>query len=81
MKDSDFLIQTISFLLYLKYTNPLKLELLNSFITQDKLLSKMSLKQWKNIAYPPERKSGDLIIQDQLNRLLLQSLYFKNKYK
>ncbi len=81
MKDSDFLIQTISFLLYLKYTNPSKLELLNSFITQDKLLSKMSLKQWKNIAYPPERKSGDQIIQDQLNSLLLQSLYFKNKYK
>ena len=81
MKDSDFLIQTISFLLYLKYTNPSKLELLNSFITQDKLLSKMSLKQWKNLAYPQKRKTNDQILEDNLNNLLLQSVYFKNKYK
>ncbi len=81
MKDSDFLIQLVSFLLYLKYTNPVKLELLNSFITNDKLLSKMSLKQWKNIAYPEKRKINDQILEDNLNNLLLQSVYFKNKYK
>jgi hypothetical protein len=81
MKDSDFLIQLVSFLLYLKYTNPIKLELLNSFISNDKFLSKMSLKQWKNLAYPQKRKTNDQILEDNLNNLLLQSVYFKNKYK
>ncbi len=81
MKDSDFLIQLVSFLLYLKYTNPVKLELINSFISNDKTLSKMSLKQWKNLAYPQKRKTNDQILEDNLNNLLLQSVYFKNKYK
>jgi hypothetical protein len=81
MKDTDFLIQTISFLLYLKYTNLLKFELLNSFISNDKTLSKMSLRQWKNIAYPEKRKTEEKVFEDQLNNLLFQSLYFKNKYK
>ena len=81
MKDSDFLIQALSFLLYLKYTNLLKFELLNSFISNDKTLSKMSLRQWKNIAYPEKRKTEEKVFEDQLNNLLFQSLYFKNKYK
>ena len=81
MKDSDFLIQALYFLLYLKYTNLLKFELLNSFISNDKTLSKMSLRQWKNIAYPEKRKNEEKVFEDQLNNLLFQSLYFKNKYK